>query len=98
MFFKIILNPLKINCFKFKQHENQMMEKQKSTLEKILLPFQFISIRQKLCFPNKKIAIYESGKLFMMMELLKKLKNDSHKVIIFTHVLIYFFILFYLKQ
>ena len=51
-----------------------------------MMPFQYISIRQKLCFPNKKIAIYDSGKLNMMMELLKKLKSESHKVIIFTQV------------
>lgn len=70
----------------FKQLEREKIESQKEILDNLLQPFQFISIRQKLCFPNKKIAIYDSGKLYMMMELLKKLKIDSHKVIIFTQV------------
>ena len=62
------------------------MEIHKEKLGNLMMPFQYINIRKKLCFPNKKIAIYDSGKLNMMMELLKKLKDESHKVIIFTQM------------
>jgi SNF2 family DNA or RNA helicase len=40
----------------------------------------------RLCFPNKKIAVFDSGKLHIMMELLKKLKIEGHKIIIFTQM------------
>ena len=46
----------------------------------------YCKIRGELYFPDKKIAIYDSGKLNSLISLLKKLKSEGHKVIIFTQM------------
>lgn len=68
------------------EREIRHLEENTKFLNFELIPYHFFLVRLKLCFPNKKIAIYDSGKLNMMMELLKKLKTQGHKIIIFTQM------------
>jgi helicase SWR1 len=42
--------------------------------------------RQMLCFPSKNLLMYDCGKLSTMVELLKKLKAQGDKVLIFTQM------------
>ena len=63
-----------------------MIENNKGNLKLILNNFHFVNIRMKLSFPSKKLIVYDSGKLNMLTHLLKKLKANNHKVLIFTQV------------
>ena len=53
-------------------------------LKKVLLPFHCVAIRQKIVFPNKKLIVFDCGKMNRMISMLKDLKKGGHKVIIFT--------------
>jgi helicase SWR1 len=45
-----------------------------------------IAKRRELIFPLSKNIIYDSGKLFRMITLLKDLKANGHKALIFTQM------------
>ena len=49
-------------------------------------PFHYINIRRRLSLPNKKLTIYDSGKLNVMMQILKAIKERGEKVVIFTQM------------
>lgn len=49
----------------------------------VVRPF---SIRRMFCFPKQKNVIFDSGKLNRLMHLLRDLKADKHKCLIFTQV------------
>ncbi len=48
--------------------------------------FHVFRNKQLLCFPSKNLLMYDCGKLNMMCELLKKLKMQGDKVLIFTQM------------
>ena len=50
------------------------------------LPFHYIDIRQKIVFPNKKLIVFDCGKMNTLIRLLKDLKKGGHKVLIFTQM------------
>ncbi|EGR29252.1 snf2 family n-terminal domain protein [Ichthyophthirius multifiliis] len=57
-----------------------------NNLQKITKLFHYPHIRQTLCFPSKKLLMYDCGKLNSMVQLLKKLKQKGDKVLIFTQM------------
>ena len=60
---------------------------QNITIKPIVDEFHFQYNRQKLIFPDKKLFIFDCGKLNKMIQLLKQLKDQKHKVLIFTQVI-----------
>jgi hypothetical protein len=38
----------------------------------------------RLVFPNKKLLVYDCGKLNTMIQLVFELKSKGHKIVIFT--------------
>ena len=43
-------------------------------------------MKLKLVFPNKKLLIYDCGKLNTMVSLIFELKSEGHKIVIFTQM------------
>ena len=52
-------------------------------IKNILYP---ISIRQKIFFPDRKLVQFDSGKLQTLHVLLRRLKKEGHKCLIFTQM------------
>ncbi|CAK62957.1 unnamed protein product (macronuclear) [Paramecium tetraurelia] len=42
--------------------------------------------KQRMLFPNKKLLIYDCGKMNTLVSLIYKLKSQNHKIIIFTQM------------
>ena len=61
---------------------------QNLTMKPFIDEFHFQYNRQKLIFPDKKLFIFDCGKLNKMIQLLKELKDQKHKVLIFTQVIL----------
>lgn len=58
----------------------------KKILSRSLLPFYPAFIRQRIFFPDRKLIQFDSGKLQMLAVLLRNLKKDGHKCLIFTQM------------
>ncbi len=75
---------------KYSHHQNSHSSYLYSCLKSALLPivneFHFVEVRQKLSLPNKKLTIYDSGKMNKMMQLLREQKEKGYKVVIFTQM------------
>lgn len=52
----------------------------------ILNPFNQLKLQQTVFFPNKKLVQYDSGKLQELAFLLRRLKSEGHKCLIFTQM------------
>jgi helicase SWR1 len=48
--------------------------------------YNFIYVRQQLCFPSKELIIFDSGKLTSLINLLLRLKENKQKALIFTQM------------
>ncbi len=47
---------------------------------------RYFSLLKTISFPDRKLVEYDSGKLIKLSFLLKKLKNNKSKVLIFTQM------------
>jgi SNF2 family DNA or RNA helicase len=54
--------------------------------ENAIAPFYPSRIRQSIFFPDRKLVQFDSGKLQVLAELLRKLKKGGHKCLIFTQM------------
>ncbi len=53
-------------------------------LDILIEPLFPMIMKLKLVFPNKKLLIYDCGKLNTMVSLVHELKSEGHKIVIFT--------------
>lgn len=63
--------------------DNQQL---RAVFERALAPFYPSRIRQRLYFPDRKLVQFDSGKLQTLAVLLRNLKTDGHKCLIFTQM------------
>lgn len=56
------------------------------SLNALLMPFYEIKRTTSIHFPNKFLTVYDSGKLITLVELLKKLKKNGDRILIYTQV------------
>ena len=81
--------PLRFWMSRF-SHQHEMLQEWVQSFTPNLKPFvrelHYLSVRKSLVFPNKKMFIYDCGKLNSMIQLLKQLQKDGHKALIFTQV------------
>lgn len=86
---QVIVAPVRFLLSKF-SHQHEMLQKWIQSNTKFLKPFEnelhHLAIRKALIFPNKKMFVYDCGKLNKMIQLLKELKREGHKALIFTQV------------
>lgn len=59
----------------------------KVKLRPVLEPFHRFQIKKRIVFPKRKNVIYDSGKLNKMIKLLRDLRMQGHKCLIFTQVI-----------
>ncbi len=62
------------------------VSKTAATLDSYNLAFHKVSSRLKTCFPDKKLVQFDAGKLQTLATLLRELKRDGHRVLIFTQM------------
>ncbi|EAR81720.2 SNF2 family amine-terminal protein, partial (macronuclear) [Tetrahymena thermophila SB210] len=80
---EVIITPFDSEKNNYYQRFNKTMKQQLSVVAK---EFHYCHIRRTLCFPSKKLLMYDCGKLNTMIQLLKKLKQRGDKVLIFTQM------------
>lgn len=58
----------------------------RTVLRSALAPYYPCYIRQRIFFPDRKLVQFDSGKLQTLAVLLRKLKSEGHKCLIFTQM------------
>jgi SNF2 family DNA or RNA helicase len=66
--------------------EKELISKTSDAFSKYFLPFQRAKSRLTLCFPDKKLVQFDAGKLQTLATLLRDLKHNGHRVLIFTQM------------
>ena len=74
-------------CYKNLTEENQQISYGKQICQKPFIKnIHPISKRREMIFPLSKNIIYDSGKLNRMITLLRDLKANGHKALVFTQM------------
>lgn len=85
---KVHTQPIELVISPINSYELNNYNSINSQIKKLYYPlnnqFHYFSVRQDLCFPNKKLLMYDCGKLNTLVQLLKKLKDRGDKCLIFT--------------
>ncbi|KAI8053943.1 P-loop containing nucleoside triphosphate hydrolase protein [Syncephalis plumigaleata] len=55
-------------------------------ISRVVDPFYTIRARQRIGFPDKRLLQYDCGKLQMLAQLLRQLKENGHRTLIFTQM------------
>jgi len=66
--------------------ERSILSKTTATLSSFNSAFHKVSSRLKTCFPDKKLVQFDAGKLQTLAILLRELKRNGHRVLIFTQM------------
>lgn len=66
--------------------EGPVLTKTLATFDKFFSQFQKAASRLTMCHPDKKLVQFDAGKLQTLATLLRKLKQEGHRVLIFTQM------------
>ena len=66
--------------------EKYLTSKTSGAFTKYFSAFQKANLRLTLCFPDKKLVQFDAGKLQALAKLLRDLKQNNHRVLIFTQM------------